>query len=342
MLVQQIEALQEYLSTPKRVVITTHHKPDADALGSSLGFARYLQKKGHDVSIITPSDYPRFLFWMPDEHKVIAFEGKKNKKKAAELIANAELIACLDFSVLSRLHDLAPLVEQSSCKKLMVDHHINPENFAEFVYHNDKAAATAELIYELIELLGDKNLIDVAIGECLYAGMMTDTGSFRHPSTTPQVHRIAANLLELGVNTNLIHRKIFDSASVSRMKFLGFVLSEKLVVLPEYRVAYFAVTSEELKRYNSQTGDTEGVVNFALQIEGIVMAAIFVDRVDAIKISFRSVEEFAVNELASTYFNGGGHKNAAGGKTEGISLQDTVQRFLDLLPKYKETLLKVP
>ncbi len=338
---QQLESFRELISTPKNIVITTHFKPDADALGSSLGLAGYLKKKGHNVTVITPSDYPKFIAWMSGNEEVVNYEDYKNRGKNIRLIANADIIFCLDFSVLARIEAMADVVRQSKAVKVMIDHHTFPEDFAEFTYHDTKAAATAQLIFQLVELLGDKALLDISICECLYAGIMTDTGSFRHPSTTPAVHRIAADIMELGVNTNLIHRRIYDSSTVERMKFLGFVLSEKLVILPEYRVAYFTVTDEELKKYNSQTGDTEGIVNYGLQIEGIVMSIIIVDRPEAVKMSFRSVEEFAVNQLASKYFNGGGHKNASGGKTTGIGLQATIDRLLSILPEYQEALLAV-
>jgi len=338
---QQLESFRELISTPKNIVITTHFKPDADALGSSLGLAGYLKKKGHTVTVITPSDYPKFIEWMAGNEGVINYEDYKLRGKTNRLIANADIIFCLDFSVLARIEAMADPVRQSKAVKVMIDHHTFPEDFAQFTYHDTKAAATAQLIFQLIELLGDKALLDTPICECLYAGIMTDTGSFRHPSTTPAVHRIAADIMELGVNTNLIHRRIYDSSTAERMKFLGYVLSEKLVVLPEYRVAYFTVTEEELKKYNSQTGDTEGIVNYGLQIEGIVMSIIIVDRPEAVKMSFRSVEEFAVNQMASKHFNGGGHKNASGGKTTGIGLQATIDKLLSILPEYQEALLAV-
>jgi len=303
--------------------------------------AGYLKKKGHTVTVITPSDYPKFIEWMAGNEGVINYEDYKLRGKTNRLIANADIIFCLDFSVLARIEAMADPVRQSKAVKVMIDHHTFPEDFAQFTYHDTKAAATAQLIFQLIELLGDKALLDTPICECLYAGIMTDTGSFRHPSTTPAVHRIAADIMELGVNTNLIHRRIYDSSTAERMKFLGYVLSEKLVVLPEYRVAYFTVTEEELKKYNSQTGDTEGIVNYGLQIEGIVMSIIIVDRPEAVKMSFRSVEEFAVNQMASKHFNGGGHKNASGGKTTGIGLQATIDKLLSILPEYQEALLAV-
>ena len=338
---QQLESFRELISTPKNIVITTHFKPDADALGSSLGLSGYLKKKGHTVTVITPSDYPNFIAWMAGNEEVLNYEDYKNRGKNNRLIANADIIFCLDFSVLARIEAMADQVRQSKAVKVMIDHHTFPEDFAQFTYHDIKAAATAQLIFQLIVLLGDRTLLDIPICECLYAGIMTDTGSFRHPSTTPAVHRIAADIMELGVNTNLIHRRIYDSSTAERMKFLGYVLSEKLVVLPEYRVAYFTVTEEELKKYNSQTGDTEGIVNYGLQIEGIVMSIIIVDRPEAVKMSFRSVEEFAVNQLASKYFNGGGHRNASGGKTMGIGLEGTIEKLMSVLPEYQEALLAV-
>jgi len=339
---QNLEAFRELINTPKKIVITTHFKPDADALGSSLGLAGYLRKKGHHITVITPSDYPKFLFWMPNNEEVVNYEDYKLRGKSNKLIAEADVIFCLDFSALSRIEAMAEPVRQSDAIKVMIDHHTFPEDFAQFSYHDTRAAATAQLIFQLIVLLGDESLLDVPICECLYAGIMTDTGSFRHPSTTPAVHRIVADIMEIGVNTNLIHRRIYDSTTAERLNFLGYVLSEKLVILPEYRVAYFTVTEEELKRFNSQTGDTEGIVNYGLQIEGVVMSVIIVDRPEAVKMSFRSVEEFAVNQIASKYFSGGGHKNASGGKTSGIGLQATVEKFISILPEYQEELLAVP
>ncbi|MCY7349228.1 MAG: bifunctional oligoribonuclease/PAP phosphatase NrnA [Cytophagaceae bacterium] len=335
-----IEALQDLLQSPRRVVITTHHKPDADALGSSLGWAGYLRKKGHSVTVVTPSDYPKFLAWMPGNGEVLEFNAR-NRARAEALVANAEVIFCLDFNALSRIHDLAASVRESKAKKVMIDHHLQPEDFADLVFSDPAAAATAQLVYQLIVDLGDKALLDVPIGECLYAGVMTDTGSFRHPTTNSQVHRMAAELIELGVDTNRIHRLIFDNVSAERLRFLGYVLSKKLVVLPDYRTAYIALTGEELRRFRSQTGDTEGLVNYALSLENVVMAALIIDRSpEAIKLSLRSVGSFPVNELTRKHFEGGGHRNAAGGKTH-LTLEATVEKFLGALPEYQAQLLAV-
>jgi phosphoesterase RecJ-like protein len=335
--VQKLQEFNDLLASPKKIVITTHQNPDADALGSSLGLASYLKKKNHAVTVITPTDYPEFLEWMPGEEEVINFESEK-QDIARRLVADAEVIFCLDFSVLSRIKGMEEPVKKSSARKVLIDHHQQPENFADFVFWNDKAAATCELIYQLIELLGDKALIDVSCAECLYAGLVTDTGSFRFDSTTKDLHRVAGELIEIGVATNSIHRKIFDNNSLERIQFLGFALSQKLVYLPEYRVSYITISKEELAKYDSKNGDTEGIVNYGLSISGVEMTAMFVERDDMVRISFRSVKDFSVSEFARNHFNGGGHKNAAGGRSY-VSLAKTLEKFLGLLPQYKTQLL---
>ncbi|GAA4433989.1 bifunctional oligoribonuclease/PAP phosphatase NrnA [Pontibacter saemangeumensis] len=331
-----INALKELLQEPKEVMITTHHKPDADALGSSLGLAGYLKKKGHRVTVITPSDYPDFLNWMEGNNEVIVYT-EKNDALVQRIIAESQVIFCLDFNTLSRIHEMGEYIRQANGTKVLIDHHLQPEDFADLSFSNTSAAATAEIVYDLIKEMGDAALIDTSIGECLYAGIMTDTGSFRHPNTSQNVHLIIADLLQIGVKTSDIHRLIYDSSTELRLRFLGYALKEKLVVLPEYKTAYFAITADELKAYNSKTGDTEGLVNYALSIEGIVFAALIIDRTQAVKMSFRSVGEFSANEFARAHFNGGGHKNAAGGISMD-TLEATVQKFESLLPQYKDQL----
>ncbi|TGE07566.1 DHH family phosphoesterase [Hymenobacter fodinae] len=336
-----ISELKELLAQPRQIFITTHHKPDADALGSSLGLAGYLRKKGHSVTVVTPSDYPSFLAWMPGNDDVVVYEPRKNDAQVREIIGTAEVLFCLDFSCLGRISELGEYVRQAPGTKVLIDHHQEPEQFADLDYSNSKAAATAELVFEVIRDLGDQDLIDTGIGECLYAGIMTDTGSFRHPSTSRNVHLIIAELLNAGINLSDVHRRIYDSHSEERLRFLGFVLKDKLVVLREYNTAYIAITADELRQYHSKTGDTEGLVNFALSIEGIVFAAVFIDRSQAIKISFRSVGDFSVSEFSRRHFEGGGHHNAAGGISH-IPLDNTVDRFLSLLPQYQADLVTAP
>ncbi len=333
---QNLSAFKEELTSPKNIVITTHHKPDADALGSSLGLAGYLAKTGHSVKVIVPTDYPKFLSWMSGNDDVIVFS-ENRQEESADLVKAADLIFCLDFSSLHRINELGELVRSSSAKKVLIDHHLEPEDFADYVLWSTAAAATAELVHQLINDLGDGMLIDENISESLYAGIMTDTGNFKHPNTTKNIFMVCADLIDKGADTSKVAKLIYDTNSVDRVKFLGYALNEKLKILPEYNTAYFAISAEELKRFNSKTGDTEGLVNYALSIEGIKFAAVIIDRTEAIKMSFRSTGDFSVNEFARENFSGGGHKNASGGISH-ETLEATVEKFERLLELNKEKL----
>ena len=336
---ENIKAFQALIQSPKDVVIVTHFKPDADALGSSLGLAGFLKKKGHRVTIITPSDYPTFLAWMPGNETVLALsiESKEPEKKAKAIIAKADIIFCVDFSNLKRIEDLQESVRIAPGEKILIDHHLEPEKFASFEQWDPKAASTAGLVFQLIEQLGEKKLIDADIANCLYAGVMTDTGGFRHSNTTQAEFLIASELTGLGANPSNVAKQIYDTNSLERLKLTGFVLSQKLQVLPQYNTAYILLTSQELKQFGSQTGDTEGLVNYGLSIKGIKLSVLMYDRKQEIKLSFRSLGDFSVNELARKYFEGGGHRNAAGG-TSRASLEDTLQKFLKILPEYESQL----
>lgn len=335
---EALASFKKELSSPKKIFITTHVKPDADALGSSLGLANYLLKKGHEVTVVTPSDYPSFLAWMKGNEMVLDFENPAHHALAIQRLNEAEMIFCLDFSVLSRVNELGEMIRQSSAFVVNIDHHQDPEDFADFRYWSTQAAATCELIYELIvNELGDKDAIDKDIAECLYAGIMTDTGGFRHPNTTKNVHLVVAELLDKGADSSQIANWIYDSNSVNRLKFIGFAITRRLVVLEDLHTAYFVIGKKDLKKYQSQTGDTEGLVNYALSLDGIKLAALFSEREDGIKISFRSSSEVSVNKFAAAYFNGGGHKNAAGGKSA-LGLKETVDRFESLVEKCQDEL----
>ena len=336
-----VSELQALLAQPKQVFITTHHKPDADALGSSLAWASYLKKKGHSVTVVTPSDYPAFLNWMQGNDEVVVFEPRHNERQVRDLVSRAEVIFCLDFNCLGRINELGEFVRQASGTKVLIDHHQRPEDFADISFSNPKAAATAEQIFEIIRDLGDQELVDKGMGEALYAGIMTDTGSFRHPSTSRNVHLIIAELLNAHIDLASVHRRIYDSHSEIRLRFLGYILKDKLMVRREFNTAYIAVTQQELRDYESKTGDTEGLVNYALSIEGIVFAAVFIDRGSAVKISFRSVGDFSVADFSRSHFDGGGHHNASGGVSY-QSLDATVERFLGLLPEYQAQLVSTP
>ena len=327
------------IDSPKKVVITTHYKPDADALGSSLGLAGFLKKKNHQVTVITPSDYPDFLHWMKGNDEVINYEAKSEQEKATKLVEEAELIFCLDFNSLKRINSLGDRVRESDAKKILIDHHLDPDDFADFEYHSTKASATAELVYDLIVKIGEKELVDVDMAESLYAGIMTDTGQFKHPNTNKNVHMITAALMDIGADVSKVGKLIYDNNSVDRLKFTGFVLSKRLIVLPEYNTAYFAISRRDLRKFNSRTGDTEGLVNYALSLKGVVFACLISEREDGVKLSLRSKGDFPVNLVARENFEGGGHRNAAGGASN-ENLENTVKRFIGLLPKYRHLLIQ--
>lgn len=333
---QNIEALQTLLNTPQKLVITTHLRPDADALGSSLGLMLYLQKKGHNVTVITPTDYPKFLKWMRGNDQVVIYR-EETKQQSKKLIEDASLIFCLDFSALGRIEELGDLVRGAKADKVLIDHHLEPEDFAKYRSWDIKAAATTELIYDFIIDMNDEELIDQDIAECLYAGILTDTGSFKHPNVTQHVFEVCSALVAKGADNAKVSKLIYDTNSEDRLRLLGYSLSEKLKVLPGYNTAYFALSAEEMKKFNAQSGDTEGLVNYALSMAGIKMAALIKDSDGMIKMSFRSVGDFSVNEFARTHFNGGGHKNAAGGRSDD-NLEDTVNKFEKLLKEYKSIL----
>lgn len=332
-----IQAFKEFLSENRKALIITHFKPDADALGSSLGLAGYLRKKNHRVAVVTPSDYPEFLSWMPGNNEVVVFT-KDKIKEIERHISDSDIIFCLDFSSLKRVNDLGELVAKSHAKKVLVDHHLEPEDFADFVQWDDRAASTAELVYDLIKELHDEASIDANIANCLYAGLMTDTGGFRHSNTTKKVFDTAAALVKHGADPAMVSKLIYDTNTLERMRLMGFVLYEKLQVLPEYRTAYIALRLEDLKKFSSQTGDTEGLVNFGLSVRGIKLAVLVSERKENIKLSFRSLGDFSVNDFARKHFDGGGHKNAAGGQTA-LTFDETLKKFLDLLPLYRNELL---
>ena len=333
---EHLKKFSQEMDRPHKAVITTHHKPDADALGSSLGLARYLQKKGHEVTVISPTDFPHFLDWMEGSADVVVFN-ENNQERSAELVAEASIIFCLDVSALDRSNELGDLVRQATAKKVLIDHHLEPEHFAHYEFWDINAAATAELVYDVIDGLGDREMIDKQIADCLYAGIMTDTGQFKHSNTSVDSHRITSELIKLGADTSQVAKNIYDSNSVDRIKFIGYALSEKLVIMEDCNTAYISISAEELKKYNSQTGDTEGLVNYALSIKGIVLAAVIIDRTQAIKMSFRSQGDFSVNLFARKYFNGGGHKNASGGNSS-LTLEETVAAFEKAVLENKDEL----
>ena len=333
-----LASLKELLAQPRKIVITTHHKPDGDAMGSSLGLYNYLIQLGHHAKVVTPTDYPDFLAWMPGNEEVIIYT--ENIEASAELVAEAELIFCLDFNNLSRINELGELVRASSAKKVMIDHHLEPEDFDDFRHWSINACASAQLVYDFIaNLMDDIAFINKDVATCLYTGIMTDSASFKLPNTTSDVHRIAADLIDLGAVNWQIHELVYNNLSENRLRFLGHCISNKLEVLYDYHTAIISVNSEELKQYDVETGDTEGIVNYGLSIEGVKLAAFIVERPDKVKLSLRSKGEFPANEICKKYFNGGGHRNAAGG-TSTDSLENVIKQIKLILPEYKKLLIQ--
>lgn len=327
---RQISEIFEVLGHSTNIVITMHQKPDADAMGSSLGLKLVLDKLGNKVTVISPTNWPGFLNWMPNCSQVIDFESKR--EFCSNLIAEADLIFCLDFNSLSRIKGMEEPVRQAKAKRILIDHHQEPElaSFECGVSDNSKGS-TAEMVYDFIVESGNQSLIDRDVASCLYAGVMTDTGSFRFPSTTASAHNMVANLMSTGFSHFLVHEKLFDTFLENRLRFFGHVLLNRMDVDYEMNTVLIAIPKADLLKFDIKTGDTEGLVNYPLSMLGIKMAAIVIDRDEERKWSFRSKGEIDMNKFARTFFNGGGHKNAAGGRST-LSLEESVAYFKKVLP----------
>ncbi|MFI8379650.1 bifunctional oligoribonuclease/PAP phosphatase NrnA [Leeuwenhoekiella sp. NPDC079379] len=328
--------LKDLLDTPKNIVIIPHKNPDGDAMGSTLGLYQFLIKKGHNATVVSPNDYPKFLKWLPFEDSVIKYD--LQNQQALRLIKEADLIFTLDFNSLSRVGDMENALRNASAKFVMIDHHQQPDDYAVVTYSDVTVCATCQMVYHTIEMLDGLDLIDPDIATCLYTGIMTDTGSFRFRSTSALTHKVIASLIEKGADNAFIHEQIYDANNYSRMQLLGTALTN-LRVLPDYNAAYITLSQEELDEHNYQKGDTEGFVNYGLSLDSIKIALIFIENKQEgiIKISLRSKGDFSVNEMSRSHFQGGGHTNAAGGKSD-LSLADTVAYFISILPQYKEAL----
>ena len=329
MKIQDIQAIQLLLSTPKKIAIIPHRGPDGDAMGSTLGLYHFLLKNNHYPTVIAPNEFPDFLDWMPGAGKVKFFE--KDKENCTKILEEAEIIFTLDFNALHRVGVMEEVLSQLKAPFIMIDHHQFPHDYAAYTYSDTSFGSTCEMLYNFIVLLGQKEAIDETIGTCIYTGILTDSGSFRFPKTTGTTHRIIAELIDLGVKNTVIPNLLFDNSSFGRLQLLGRAL-QNMKVLTEHKTAYTTLTQDELDSFDHVKGDTEGIVNYGLSIKGIIFTAIFIENKDEkiIKISFRSQGDFDVNQFARDHFNGGGHINAAGGKSE-ASMDETTQKFEDLV-----------
>lgn len=333
---QSINLLYPYLQTPKNIVITMHQKPDGDAMGSALGLYHYLTQQQHQVTVISPTNWAHFLNWMPGIEQVIDFEQKKIQ--ATDILNNAQFIFCLDFNTLNRTKNMANIIAGSPAQKVLIDHHQQPQTEVfNFGVSDTTKSSTCEMVYNFIMNAPDKHLLNLQIATCLYTGTMTDTGSFRYPSTTASVHQMVAHFKQLGLQHTPIHEHIYDSFLENRLRFIGFVLSNRMEVLYEYNTAIMWVYKADLIKYDIKTGDTEGLVNYLLTIQGIKLGAIVIDRDEERKWSFRSKGNFDVNTFARLHFEGGGHYNAAGGRSE-ETVDQTVNTFKKILKNYKQQL----
>lgn len=337
MILKQFDELKSFLERPRNVVIVGHRNPDGDAIGASLGLCHYLKMKGHSPTVVVPNEYPDFLHWLPGSKATYRFDWQNSQSQRA--IKASDIIFLLDFNALHRVgNDMQNTLEKYQNDFMLIDHHQQPDDFS-YMYSDVEMSSTCQMVYHFIQKMGDLDLIDSKISTCLYTGIMTDTGSFRFRSTTSLTHRVIADLIDKGAVNDRIHSNIYDSNSYGRMQLLGQALSN-LKVLPVFKTAYITLTQEEKTINDFKKGDTEGIVNYALSIQGVVMAAIFIEDKEQgiIKISFRSKGTFSVNQFARKHFNGGGHDNAAGGKSN-LSMDDTINKFNALLPDYKESLL---
>jgi phosphoesterase RecJ-like protein len=331
-----ISEIFPFLDEPKNIVITFHQKPDADAMGSGLGLYNFLIQLGHTVTVISPTNWAAFLSWMPGAKKVIDFEMQNQKAMAA--LKDAQWLFCLDFNVMSRARKMEMPLLELNCTKILIDHHQQPQvEVFDYGVSDTAKSSTAEMVYDFIVNSGNSEKITTSVAECLYAGVMTDTGSFRFNSTSADVHRMVAALKDKGLNHSQIHENLFDNFLENRFRFFGNILLNRMEIFYEYNTALISIPQQDLIKYNVKTGDTEGLVNFPLSIKGIRLAAVVIDRGDERKSSFRSKGGFDVNTFARKYFNGGGHFNAAGGKNS-ESLEEVVKKFKAAIEENKEEL----
>ncbi|MCF8296812.1 MAG: bifunctional oligoribonuclease/PAP phosphatase NrnA [Saprospiraceae bacterium] len=332
-----IERLKSLFDDSQNFVILSHTNPDGDAVGSSLALYILLKQHFSKVNVILPDKFPDFLNWMPKSDEIYIHKDDENRCNG--LIENADIIFCLDFNHPDRLNTLSEILKKAKAKRVLIDHHILPDSTCDFIYSYTSASSTAELLYEFICELGYKSNINKEVAECLYVGICTDTGSFSFSCNNSITYKITADLIEKGVDAAEIHNSIYDNFSEDRMRLLGYCLSEKLKVFNEFSSSYIFLTKEEMDKFNYQIGDTEGIVNYALAIKGIIFTVLFLEKDGFIRASFRSKGDFSANDFARKHFNGGGHKNAAGGNSY-VSMEETIKNFERYLPLYKDELNK--
>ncbi|MCL2650024.1 MAG: DHH family phosphoesterase [Candidatus Azobacteroides sp.] len=333
----EIQKTKKYIDDVDNIVIVTHISPDGDAIGSSLGLYHFLLEMDKQVNVIVPNDFPGFLKWMNGTHDIIIHE--KNPQIAEETISAAELIFCLDFNLLKRIEKVGVLVERSKAKKVLIDHHLGAENFCNITMSYPQISSTSEMIFRFICRMGFFEYINLSAAECIYAGMMTDTGAFTFNSNNSEIYYIIGELIKKGIDKDKIYTQVYNTSSIDRLKLQGYALYEKMKVFPEYKTTLIDLSQQELDRFNYKKGDVEGLVNIPLSSSDIIFSALIKEENGFVKISLRSKGNFPCNQFATEYFNGGGHFNAAGGEYYG-SFKNAIKHFEKVLPQYKELLLK--
>ena len=334
--IEEQNDLKGLLADKKKIALTTHNNPDGDAIGSSLAMFHYLSKKGHDVSVIVPNKFPDFLAWLPGADKIVIYE--KKAKIAQQLLSEADLVFCLDFNALNRFGAATEILAKSPGIRILIDHHIDPEiDSFSYIISTINTSSTGELIYDFIDMMEDSKQIDKKIAECIYTGIMTDTGSFSFSANNKKTYSITAELIDKGLDAAKIHRLIYDTFSENRLRLLGHAITNKMIVWDDLHTALIYLTAEDLNNFKYQVGDVEGVVNFPLMLNKINMSILLPEREKMIRLSFRSKGEFSVNHLARRHFKGGGHRNAAGGKSF-LTMEETIENIESVIRQYQSSL----
>ncbi|MEP7318785.1 MAG: DHH family phosphoesterase [Panacibacter sp.] len=333
---QAVQQVYSLLGQSKKIVITMHQKPDGDAMGSALGLFRFLKEAGHQVTVISPTNWALFLNWLPGCETVMDYEA--TKEEADAIINGTDLLFCLDFNIMHRTKYMEKILTEVQCIKVLIDHHQQPQEEAfDFGASDVLKSSACEMVYDFINESPNRDLLNKDMATCLFTGIMTDTGSFRFSSATASVHRVVAALKDTGIDHSMIFENIYDNFSENRLRFIGNALLNRLEVLYEYNTALMVIPKRDILKYQIKTGDTEGLVNYLLTIEGIQLGALLIDRSEERKWSFRSKGDFDVNVFARTHFEGGGHKNAAGGRSS-ASIEQNVIKFKEVIQQYEQQL----
>ncbi len=332
---KEIKAVKQLLSVPRKIVLAAHKNPDGDTIGAVLGMMHYLRKKGHTVSPIVPNDFPGYYRWLPGAEEFIVFD--RDARKVREVLSAGDVLICLDFNAMARTGNMAPDLLKFSGKKIVIDHHLDPGEEFDHYFSVTRVSSTGELVYEWMEALGDLSLLSEKEALALYTCIMTDTGSFSYNCNFSRTYHIVAELIQRGVDAAKVHKLVYDTFTENRLRLLGYALSHRLLVWHDVHTAVIYLTKADLKKYNYQVGDTEGLVNYGLSMEDINLAVLLTEKDNQIRMSFRSKGDFSVNRLARDFFDGGGHKNASGG-TSRMSMENTLGKLKEVLQHFKEEL----